>query len=129
MLDDLGLVRINADEDRLSQVFFNILDNSCKYIEQGGRLRISGRGKESRCYIRFDDSGPGVSEAALPQLFDRLYREEQSRSRVSGGSGLGLAICHHIIAKHDGQIWAENSSHGGLAVIISLPLINEPSVC
>ncbi len=122
MLDDLGILTINADEDRISQVFFNILDNSCKYIDPGGKLRITGTIKGDECCIRFDDSGPGVSKESLPQLFERLYREEQSRNRNTGGSGLGLAICRNIIEKHNGSIWAEESEKGGLAIVIMLPV-------
>lgn len=123
MLDDLSGFEINADKRRIGQVFFNLLDNSCKYIKPGETLRISASVKDDYCLIRFDDSGPGVSEEALPQLFDRLYREEHSRNRDSGGSGLGLTICRHIIEKHDGRIWAEKSGLGGLSIILQLPLI------
>jgi len=122
MLDDLSGFEINADQNRIEQVFFNLLDNSCKYTQQGGKLRISGSVKDNSCIIRFDDTGPGVSQDALPHLFDRLYREDHSRSRHTGGSGLGLTICQHIIEKHDGEIIAETSNLGGLAIIIRLPL-------
>ncbi len=123
MLDDLAGFEISADQNRIEQVFFNLFDNSCKYIQEGGKLRISGSVKDTSCFIRFDDTGPGVSQKALPHLFDRLYREDHSRSRQTGGSGLGLTICRHIIEKHDGEIIAESSNLGGLAIIIRLPLI------
>lgn len=123
MLDDIAGFDIHADRNRIEQVFFNLFDNSCKYIHRAGTLRISASVKENFCNIRFDDSGPGVSPAALPHLFDRLYREDASRSRQTGGSGLGLTICRHIIEKHHGTIRAEQSNQGGLAIIIQLPLI------
>ena len=125
MLDDLGSFYLSGDKNRLAQVFTNIMDNSCKYISQGGTLRIKGRIEGDDCVIKFEDSGPGVSEKAMPYLFDRLYREEQSRNRETGGSGLGLAICRHIIEKHDGEIWAEKSSQGGLCIGIRLPVAEE----
>ena len=125
MLDDLGGFYLDADENRLSQVFTNIMDNSCKYIDQGGTLRIKGSMEGNDCIIKFEDTGPGVSEAAMPYLFDRLYREEQSRSRDTGGSGLGLAICRHIIEKNEGEIRAEKSDQGGLCITIRLPVTDE----
>ena len=124
MLDDIGGVQITGDEGRLVQVFSNILDNSCKYLREGDSLRIVGSMKEDGCMLRFEDSGPSVSENALGHLFDRLYRVEQSRSRNTGGSGLGLAICRHIVEKHGGTIWAEKSRQKGLCIALRLPAVD-----
>ena len=71
--------------------------------------------------MEFDDSAPGVPSEALPQLFERFYRVEGSRSRANGGSGLGLAICRSIAAAHGGDIAAAPSPLGGLRVSVSLP--------
>jgi len=68
------------------------------------------------------DSSPGVALQDLPQLFDRFYRVESSRSRNHGGAGLGLAICRNIVAAHNGSITAQPSELGGLAIRIELPL-------
>jgi len=72
--------------------------------------------------ISVEDSGPGVPEASLPRLFDRLYRVDQSRSRATGGSGLGLSISKAIVEAHGGTIRALNGLQGGLRVEIELPL-------
>jgi two-component system sensor histidine kinase BaeS len=120
-LVDLAEVHLRGDPDRLAQVFANILDNACKYTGSPGVLQIGGRADEARVTLRFADAGPGVPQAALPRLFDRLYRVDPSRSRASGGSGLGLSICRQIVEHHGGRIWAERSSLGGLAVGIELP--------
>ncbi|MBE0584789.1 MAG: HAMP domain-containing protein, partial [Desulfofustis sp.] len=121
-LADLESVTIKGDGARLSQVFTNILDNVCKYVQAPGHLTITGRSTDGVLELRFADSGPGVPPDALPRLFDRLFRVEGSRNRSSGGSGLGLAICRHIIEQHGGTIRAEPSELGGLAIVIALPL-------
>lgn len=121
-LADLEKVTLKGDGARLSQVFTNILDNVCKYVQTPGLLTITGRSTDKVLEMRFADSGPGVPPDALPRLFDRLFRVEGSRNRSSGGSGLGLAICRHIIEQHGGTIRAEPSELGGLAIVIALPL-------
>src|SRR5438132_1497859 len=75
-----------------------------------------------RPIVEFDDSAPGVPPETLPQLFERFYRVEGSRSRANGGSGLGLAICRSIAAAHGGDIAAAPSPLGGLRVSVSLPV-------
>ena len=121
-LDEIGEVRIRGDSDRLGQVFTNILENACRYVGSPGVLKIFGVREDRYLALHFLDSGPGVPDQALPHLFDRLYRVDDSRSRDTGGSGLGLAICRHIIENHDGEIWAQHSPMGGVAIGIRLPL-------
>lgn len=72
--------------------------------------------------IKFEDNGSGVNNEHLAHLFEHLYRVEDSRNRKTGGSGLGLSICRHIVLAHQGEITAEHSTLGGLAIIITLPL-------
>jgi len=116
---------IMGDADRLDQVFTNILENAWKYMRAPGVLRITVKADEHALTLCFEDSGPGVPEAALPRLFDRLYRVENARSRESGGSGLGLCICRHIIDSHGGSIWAESNAMAGLNINIRLPLLRQ----
>ena len=116
-----GTAKIEGNTDRLKQVFSNILENTLRYADAPGTLRISVRSIGQQLTIRFEDSGPGVPPESLGRLFDRLYRVEQSRSRESGGSGLGLAICRQIVEAHEGSIEAESSTLGGLAIQITLP--------
>lgn len=113
---------INGDQDRLLQLFSNILNNSLKYTDAPGRVSIRTELKKDKIQISIDDTMPDVSEAMLPRLFDRLFRLEPSRNRKSGGSGLGLAICKTIIRAHEGQITALNSRLGGLNIKIEIPL-------
>ncbi len=119
--EDTGL-RMFGDPDRLFQLFSNLLENSCRYTDSGGKIKVSGRFLSNRVAFRLEDSLPGVAEKDLNRLFDRLYRVESSRNRLHGGAGLGLAICQNIVEAHGGEIRAEQSSLGGLAVEIVFPL-------
>ena len=110
-----------GDADRLLQMFRNLLENSARYTDGGGRVRVSARREGERVLVDFDDSAPGVPAPALPHLFERFYRVDASRSRANGGAGLGLAICRSIAAAHDGDISAAESPLGGLRVRLRLP--------
>jgi len=113
--------RLLGDPDRLRQLFTNILENSLKYTNPAGEVRV--RLADSHGVITFDveDSAPGVQEEDRARLFDRLFRVESSRSRASGGAGLGLAICKNIVEAHDGSIEARASALGGVWIHGELP--------
>ncbi|MGN8081523.1 ATP-binding protein [Variovorax sp. 22077] len=117
---------VEGDAHRLHQVFMNLLENALAYTDEGGELRIDvaveGAWTGNRLTLVFDDSAPGVAEAELPRLFDRLFRGESSRSREHGGSGLGLSICRATIEAHGGTIDASASPLGGLRLTLTLPL-------
>jgi two-component system sensor histidine kinase BaeS len=115
-------VVVEADEDRLAQVFSNLLQNTLRYSDAPARLaiRVAAEGGEAR--IDWEDSSPGVSDADLPRLTERLYRVDASRSSSSGGSGLGLAIVQAIVSGHGGRMRASHSALGGLHWCIHLPL-------
>ncbi len=110
-----------ADERRLQQLFNNLLENSCRYTDAGGRLRIHARAEARNVLIDIQDSAPGVADEHLARVFDRFFRVEGSRNRASGGAGLGLAICSRIVEAHDGSIAGRASPLGGLWIAISLP--------
>lgn len=111
-----------ADADRLHQLFSNLLENSLKYTDPGGRLRVRIERDGETATIHFQDSAPGVAGTETGKLFDRLYRVEGSRSRATGGAGLGLAICRNIVEAHKGTITALSSPLGGLWVRVELPV-------
>lgn len=114
-------VTLLADPQRLIQLYTNLLENSLRYTDREGMIRI-------RCEIgevlkiSIEDSAPGVPEEQLPRLFERLFRVDQSRSRAHGGSGLGLSIARAIVMAHDGEINAEQSPMGGVRVVLQLPI-------
>ena len=117
-----GAAPVFGDPDRLRQMFRNLLENSARYTDPGGRVRVAARRDGERVVVEFEDSAPGVPPEALPQLFERGSRVDESRSRANGGSGLGLAICRSIAAAHDGDIAASPSPLGGLRIAVSLPV-------
>jgi two-component system sensor histidine kinase BaeS len=113
-----------ADKDQLLQVFINLLQNNLRYSENKANIFITVESKnnngENTIHLRWEDSGPGVKNENLTKLFDRLYREDSSRSLFKG-SGLGLSISKNIIQVHKGSISAFHSKQGGLGIEIILP--------
>jgi len=115
-------VTVNADQRRLRQLLDNLLENSLRYTDTGGAVRLALGTTNGRAVLRIEDSAPGVPSHALGRLFERLYRVEASRSRASGGAGLGLAICRNIAQAHGGGIEAYHAALGGLGLRLTLPL-------
>lgn len=114
---------IMGNEDRLRQLFANLIENSVRYTNSPGVLRINHYCSLQKLTLVFEDSPPGVPSEALDQIFDRLYRVDKSRSRALGGSGLGLSICKEIVIGHGGAIRAAHSSLGGLLISMEFPLM------
>jgi len=114
---------IMADEERLSRLFTNLLENVLRHAATPGVLKVWQKQKTDAIKFSIEDSGPGVPQEALPKLFDRLYRVDPSRTRNTGGSGLGLAICKTIVESHGGAIRALNGASGGLLIEIEFPLV------
>jgi signal transduction histidine kinase len=117
-----GAMPVRGDEARLAQLLGNLVENSLRYTDPGGTLRVSLRREGSQAVIDWEDSKPGVPADALPRLFERLFRVDNSRNRGRGGSGLGLAICRSIAEAHGGSIEARASDLGGLRIVLRLPL-------
>ncbi|MFG1495808.1 ATP-binding protein [Saccharospirillum sp. HFRX-1] len=113
---------IEADSHRLTQLLTNLAQNSLRYTDAPGQVSVSLSRTDQYARLEWSDSSPGVPDAALARLFDRLYRVEDSRNRASGGSGLGLAIVHNVVSAHQGHVEARHSALGGLTLIIELPL-------
>jgi two-component system phosphate regulon sensor histidine kinase PhoR len=117
---DLG--SISADEEKLTQVFGNLVENALKYTPKGSRIELGGRvtgDNEVECFVR--DNGGGIPAEDLQHIFERFYRVEKGRSRETGGTGLGLSIVKHIVQLHGGRVWAESQEGQGLTILIRLP--------
>jgi two-component system sensor histidine kinase BaeS len=112
---------VHGDRRRLGQLLGNLLENSLRYTEAGGRCELSLDRTPKAATIAIDDSAPGVPEELLEKLFERLFRVDLARTREHGGAGLGLAICRNIVEGHDGRISAHASSFGGLQIRVELP--------
>lgn len=92
--------RVRADRENIRQVLINLLSNSIKYGNPGGRTKVSFYDMDKHILVEVADNGIGIPAKHLPHVFDRFYRIDKSRSREQGGSGLGLAIVKHIIEAH-----------------------------
>lgn len=110
-----------GDERRLRQLFVNLFENSCRYTDRGGAVRLRARRDGDDALVDLHDSAPGVAPELLPRLFERFFRAEASRSRAGGGAGLGLSICQRIVEAHEGRIEARPSPLGGLWLQVRLP--------
>ena len=114
-------VAITLDSERVKQVLINLLNNSLAYTNEGGETRLTMQETHEGVEISVEDSAPGLTDADLTRVFERLYRCEESRSRDLGGSGLGLSICQQIMLAHEGRIYAEHSLLGGVKFVVVLP--------
>jgi signal transduction histidine kinase len=104
-----NLPRISIDADRITQVLNNLIGNALRYTPQDGKIIVSAArspGSAGIIQISVADTGSGIDPEALPFVFDRFYRADQSRTRDSGGSGLGLAIVKQLVEAHGGKVEA-----------------------
>ncbi len=115
-----------ADSVRITQVLSNLLENSIRYTDQGGKILCTLKRNGALLELSIEDSAPGVPQGSHALLFDRLYRVDTARSRESGGSGLGLSICKVIVEAHGGRISASPSRLGGVGILIQLPCLSGP---
>ena len=99
-----------------------MLDNAIKYTPSGGRVRLQLEIKLRRVFIVVKDTGVGIPQADLAQIFDRFYRVDKARTRQTGGFGLGLAIAQQIILAHDGKITVVSVINQGTTFEICLPV-------
>ena len=115
-----------VDPEKLKRTVVNVVDNALKYMEnEHKRFEITLQADEKWITMTFKDNGKGIPEEALPYIFERFYRAEQSRNSSTGGSGLGLAIARQIIDEHGGFIWAESQPNDGTSIYIKLKRLNE----
>jgi two-component system phosphate regulon sensor histidine kinase PhoR len=113
-----------ADEDALTQVFGNLIENAMKYGKSGKSVLVGAREIEGFVEFSVQDFGPGIASEHLNRIFERFYRVDKARSRDSGGTGLGLAIAKHIVLAHGGAIRAESELGAGATFLFTLPIFS-----
>src|SRR5215204_3855770 len=118
---DVSEHRCICDVQKLYQVFLNLLDNAIKYSDPGARVDVEIEEDVSSLTVRIRDTGVGIPEEDLNQLFERFYRVDKDRSRATGGSGLGLAISKQIVEMHGGSISVESEVDVGSVFEVRLP--------
>lgn len=127
-----GLPEIDVDVERMMQVLGNLVSNALRYTPEGGRILLTAKRQQESTprgdgavVLTVEDSGAGIAPEALPNVFDRFYRGEESRYQQNGESGLGLAIARSIIAAHGGTISASSPGVGlGATFTILVPPAN-----
>ena len=115
--------RLDADRDRLAQVFGNLLDNAVKYTPEGGAVAVSLASEGGGWKVQVADTGIGIPVEHLPRIFERFYRVDKARSREMGGTGLGLSIVKHIVQAHGGTVDASNPPGRGTLFTVRLPAV------
>ena len=111
-----------ADENRLQEVIYNLLDNAVKYSQPEGKIVMKAAREGDQVRIGISDQGIGVPSRDLPRIFERFYRADKARSRELGGTGLGLSIVKHIVELHSGSVEAESTIGRGTTISVRLPI-------
>jgi two-component system phosphate regulon sensor histidine kinase PhoR len=119
------LPAVELDPLRFEQVILNLLENAVAYSNPPRSIQLSAVLYGDLIEIRVDDNGIGIPLGDLPHIFERFYRVDKGRSRVSGGTGLGLSIVKHIMQIHRGTVHAESEMGKGTTVVLRMPLAQE----
>jgi two-component system, OmpR family, sensor histidine kinase VicK len=112
---------VEVDEDKITQVLYNIISNAMKYSPEGGTITFRTKEMEDKITISISDEGVGIPKDNLDKIFDRFYRVDKARTRKLGGTGLGLAIAKEMVNAHGGRIWADSVEGKGTTIFFTLP--------
>jgi two-component system sensor histidine kinase VicK len=112
---------VEIDEDKMTQVLYNIISNALKYSPEGGQVTFSIKEREDKIIVSIADQGMGIPKENIGKVFDRFYRVDKARTRKLGGTGLGLAIAKEMVNVHGGAIWATSEEGKGTVISFSLP--------
>ena len=121
LAEDLPL--LEADEARLQEVIYNLLDNAVKYSPANSVITLRARVEGEFMRLSVSDQGSGIPAADVPRVFERFYRADKARSRALGGTGLGLSIVKHIAQLHGGRVEAESDLGRGTTISVLIPLV------
>jgi PAS domain S-box-containing protein len=119
-----------CDAQKIYQVLLNLMDNAIKYSDPGARVEVRVLANVDSITVRVSDTGVGIPDEDLPNLFDRFYRVNKDRSRATGGSGLGLAISKQIVELHGGHLSVRSEVGVGSTFVVQLPktpLLHSPN--
>ena len=115
-------VSLLADESKLSQVVYNLIDNAIKYTPEGGTVSVSLTADSRKAVLMVRDTGIGIPAEDVAHIFDRFYRVDKARSRATGGTGLGLSIVRQMVQLHGGEITVDSATDQGSVFTVTLPV-------
>ncbi|MCL2447169.1 MAG: HAMP domain-containing histidine kinase [Oscillospiraceae bacterium] len=121
-LDDLQPLTMIGDQDLLTQVFYNLIDNAVKFTPPGGEITLHLRQTPTANHITLRNTGTGLTPDELTRIFERFYKADQSRSYDTRGAGLGLYLVQTIVRMHGGDIAVDSDHRSWVEFIVELPL-------
>ncbi len=122
IFNECEFAEVQADRGRLSTAISNLIDNAILYNRPGGEVRITGARENGTFRLDIADTGEGIASEELPRIFERFYRVDKARTRVTGGTGLGLSIVKHAIESQGGTIQVTSRIGAGSTFTIRLPV-------
>ena len=117
-----GPLDVAASEDRLLQVFENLLDNAASFTPDGRRITITSAREDGNVLVRIADEGPGIPEENLTRIFDRFFTYRPDHPATQRHAGLGLSIVKAIVEGYGGNTTAANGVRGGAVFEVRLPV-------
>jgi signal transduction histidine kinase len=111
---------VRAAPEKIQRVLLNLMTNAIRHTPPDGTVAVVVEKDTDHVVVAVEDDGDGLAPGAPERMFERFWRDDQSRP--SGGAGLGLAIAQGLVQAHGGRIWAENRPEGGARVAFTLPL-------
>jgi two-component system sensor histidine kinase SenX3 len=119
-------VRVKGDAQQLHLMVRNLVENAIRYTPHGGDVRVSLSSREGRAYLQVTDTGVGIPLQAQGRIFERFYRVDEDRARISGGTGLGLSIVKNVAESHGGTVSVTSELDEGSTFTVGIPLMEEP---
>jgi signal transduction histidine kinase len=122
---EAGVGLVYMDTRRIGRVLNNLVGNALRYTPAGGKVQVRASTAPSGYLVEVSDTGEGIPPEDLPYVFERFYRSEKSRNRLTGGAGLGLAIARGFVEAHGGQIGVESLPSQGARFWFTLPKVDQ----
>ena len=109
---------VQADKGMMEELVYNLCDNAIRYNNKGGRVDVTVSTRGDRVFLSVKDTGIGIQEKDQERIFERFYRVDKSRSKLTGGTGLGLAIVKHIVAHHHAELELKSEVGKGTEITV-----------
>lgn len=117
---DITPAKVDVNRDSIVELLSILLDNAVKYGPASGPVEISGRMEDGRYVLKVRDHGPGIAEADLPHIFERMYRGDKARSSKVSGHGIGLSLARQIAEANEAVLAVDNAEDGGAIFTLTL---------